>query len=384
MKTLDQVEPRIPVESVPFTITEPGSYFLTGNLELASGARAITIASDNVTLDLMGFTISGGASQGIGMNPPGGTRYRNIVVRNGTIDGFTNGLRLDHSLHGHYEDLTVRNSSSTGVLITNSTGNVLRRCIIVENESTGITLLAGAGSEISDNLILDSVIADNATHGIRVAPSGDGVIAGQTIRRCTITGNGDTGILLEAAPGGDAVLRAHRFEDNLISDNGVRGIEFRARESKIQGVQVQGNTIHGHDNAGILFSSFTSASGGVHNVRIEKNTFSWNRFNGAIRSADSNLDMTGTEIRENVLADNAVGTASGHLQITHSEANILQGNHLSGESSHGLRTSNTEGQLVVQNTVFGEPLEISDDDRHGQIIESVPIQNSAWLNFRLE
>ena len=31
-KTLDEVEPRIPITSVPLTISQPGSYYLTGNL----------------------------------------------------------------------------------------------------------------------------------------------------------------------------------------------------------------------------------------------------------------------------------------------------------------------------------------------------------------
>ena len=63
-KTLDQVEPRIPIHALntpagmaTFTITAPGSYYLTGDHEVASGS-GITITADNVTLDLSGFTIS--------------------------------------------------------------------------------------------------------------------------------------------------------------------------------------------------------------------------------------------------------------------------------------------------------------------------------------
>ena len=35
MKTLDEVEPRIPISQgdLPLTITQPGSYYLTGNLD---------------------------------------------------------------------------------------------------------------------------------------------------------------------------------------------------------------------------------------------------------------------------------------------------------------------------------------------------------------
>ena len=32
MRTLDQLEPRMPVAAVPFAITQPGSYVVVGNL----------------------------------------------------------------------------------------------------------------------------------------------------------------------------------------------------------------------------------------------------------------------------------------------------------------------------------------------------------------
>ena len=38
MKTLEQVEPRTPVSSLPFTITQSGSYYLTTTLALAAAS----------------------------------------------------------------------------------------------------------------------------------------------------------------------------------------------------------------------------------------------------------------------------------------------------------------------------------------------------------
>lgn len=98
---------------------------------------------------------------------------------------------------------------------------------------------------------------------------------------------------------------------------------------------------------------------------------------------DSDLDVARTVIRDNVLADNAVGGVS-HFTFGNTDLNVIQGNHLSGASGFGLRTADSEGQLVVQNTVFGEPIEISEDDQYGPVIESGPAPNNAWANFRLE
>ncbi len=62
MKSLDQIEARRPIDptqpgfSTPYTISNPGSYYLTGNLAVTAG-DAIVIAVDGVTLDLNGFTL---------------------------------------------------------------------------------------------------------------------------------------------------------------------------------------------------------------------------------------------------------------------------------------------------------------------------------------
>lgn len=60
MKTIQQAEPRIPIDTLPFTISQPGSYYLTGDLTpLSSGSNGVEINSDHVTLDLNGFAIHG-------------------------------------------------------------------------------------------------------------------------------------------------------------------------------------------------------------------------------------------------------------------------------------------------------------------------------------
>src|SRR5688572_16519966 len=83
MKTLQQIEPRIPISSLPFTINESGSYYLATNLTGASGQSGITVTAHNVTLDLAGFELVGvpGAASGVNVS---GIRT-NLSIRNGTI-----------------------------------------------------------------------------------------------------------------------------------------------------------------------------------------------------------------------------------------------------------------------------------------------------------
>ena len=86
MKSLDQIEPRIPISSAPFTIVLPGSYCLATNVAVSAG-NAITIATNGVTLDLNGFTISAIAGSetdyGILLN----SGLSDIAIFNGHIRG---------------------------------------------------------------------------------------------------------------------------------------------------------------------------------------------------------------------------------------------------------------------------------------------------------
>jgi hypothetical protein len=110
MKSLDQLEPRTPIASAPFTIAQPGSYYLTTNLAVASG-NAITIATNGVTLDLSGFTLSSTEVSPMGSGIFLNSGVRNITISNGHIQGgvtnngsgvysgtgFGNGIEISYS-----------------------------------------------------------------------------------------------------------------------------------------------------------------------------------------------------------------------------------------------------------------------------------------------
>ncbi len=94
MKSLDQIEARTPISSAPYTISSRGSYYLTGNMSVASG-NAITIAASGVTLDLNGFTI-----------------YSNDANANGTGILINSGLSDITIVNGHIQGTIVYNSGS--------------------------------------------------------------------------------------------------------------------------------------------------------------------------------------------------------------------------------------------------------------------------------
>lgn len=156
MKTLDQIEARKPVQSLaaaaPYTISQPGSYYLTGNITVASG-DAIIIASDDVSLDLNGFTIrstqTGGAS-GAAVSVPL-ARLR-LKVRNGlivsgtvvpgsgaaTVAGFAFGISVTFTGRRQMvvSDVCVSGAGSTGIWLNYE--GVVERCTVAHCGSRGV------------------------------------------------------------------------------------------------------------------------------------------------------------------------------------------------------------------------------------------------------
>src|SRR3954471_11208089 len=62
MKSLDQIQPRTPIATLPFTISAAGAYYLTTNV--ATTGNGLTINANDVDVDLGGFAMIGGVGSG--------------------------------------------------------------------------------------------------------------------------------------------------------------------------------------------------------------------------------------------------------------------------------------------------------------------------------
>lgn len=111
------------ISSFPYTISKPGSYILTGNINVTTtGTNAININTTGVTLDLNGFSITGPLNCTSGGCTPnvvsGGiiSNYPDTTIRNGHISGFYECVSgFDHA---KLSDLSV-NSCMYGVFAYN-------------------------------------------------------------------------------------------------------------------------------------------------------------------------------------------------------------------------------------------------------------------------
>lgn len=159
MKTLQQVEPRTPISSLPLTIISAGSYYLTTNLTRTTG-DGITILTNDVSIDLNGFVLRGGGSAfGSAIYIP--VSRSNINIRNGTIrDWGWDGVEAYNANNAQIEKLTVSQISSVGIAV--GTNCLVKDCIV---QGTGdIGIIAG------DNCVITGCISkDNYSTGIQVS-----------------------------------------------------------------------------------------------------------------------------------------------------------------------------------------------------------------------
>jgi hypothetical protein len=159
------------ISSVPYTINNPGFYFFTGNLNYSSTTgNAITINADDVTLDLMGNTLTGpGAATGTveAITMSGRT---NVEVRNGTVRNFFVGVHDGDINNGKkHRALNLRVTTTTFGIIFDGKDHLIKNCSASENINTGL--------HIGTGLIVDSVANNN---GIGIQLDGPGSALGNT------------------------------------------------------------------------------------------------------------------------------------------------------------------------------------------------------------
>lgn len=173
MKTLEQIEPRKPIMALPYTVEEPGSYYLTGSL--SSTEAGIIVASSDVTIDLMGFTIRGSQDTNHpGIQAVGGedVMLRNIVIRNGGVSQFGVGILIDNTQAGRVQDVVVHQNAAQGIFIR-QTGNgicsdiTVENCKVTDNGGAGIYIFSPSEAEQNrGHTIRNNSISGNFTEGI--------------------------------------------------------------------------------------------------------------------------------------------------------------------------------------------------------------------------
>jgi parallel beta-helix repeat protein len=399
MKTLDQVEPRIPIgplttpgdaDSV-YRITQPGSYYLTGPVDVTFGRRGIEIDGDDITVDLGGFTIRGvqnGTLEGIAVVAPSGTR-KNIAVGNGVvtavigtgIDFFNaessiiHDIRIDNTggdgvvagFAGVVERVTVAECAGDGFNAT--TGTVLRDCHARQNGIHGfVGLMSASGCSAVDNggagfngngAFENCLSSGNDLSGFFInAPSalvgctaslnlGDGFTASNepsVALNCIASSNGASGF--------DYTNNGAWLATNCAAnENGEHGFWGNTRGRLVQCSAVD-NASHGfYMRGGAVVNSHSRTNGG-DGVRV----FSTNPVTVADCTVESNSgygviitsDADNSVVRGNAISGHTVGGVGVGIRVESNANFVLIDGNVTNENLVGIQVL-TAGNTIINN-----------------------------------
>ncbi len=219
------------IDSLPYIIADQGVYCLKASLgtDIATG-NAITINTNNVTIDLNGFKLGGLAAgpstQAIGIFAED---RKNITIRNGIIRGFyfainllesPTGLSLGHLI----EDVRADQNRAIGIQVFGH-GTIVRRNQVVTtgggDYAYGIATL-GDGVRILDNDVTDTQADSSWAIGIEHARGTGAVLKNNRVSGVTNLSypTQTSGIDLYNSPTSGMVIA------NEVSDTGQDCISF--------------------------------------------------------------------------------------------------------------------------------------------------------------
>ena len=333
MKTLAQVEPRTPITNAPFTITQPGAYYLAANL--ATTGHGVIVRADRVDLDLMGFAIAGDrgtGDYGVWLDGASNAPLRDIAVRNGILDHFDTGVRAEYAVNCRMENLLISSNRISGIHLYaqggSCLGNAIAGCSFSDTGDYGIYLNGGAAGQCNGNSISDCTLGGDS-YGIWIDGADSGQGNGNLISGCTI---------------GDTVLQGVYLHGNS--------------SGQCNGNLISGCTIHDTGGYGIQLDG---ASGG----RCEGNT-----------------------IARCILFNNA----DYGIALSYANANRIERNHVTGTlnaGSVGIETENSSSNLIVQNSCVGQSsgYNIGLADTYGPVVTNTGSLSTngseahPWANF---
>ena len=177
------------------TITEPGAYVVGRNLT-ATG-DCFVIATDFVNIDFDGTVVRGnGSGAAVTQTLANGTGRRGIVVRNGYITGFRDGVSLQDSLGARVEAITVSGNSGVGLKLgdsaaavnNTSTNNFDGIALGIRGLATGNNVSNNANQGISAGIganVTNNTVGQNGATGIFV---GEGALVSNNVSRSNTTG----------------------------------------------------------------------------------------------------------------------------------------------------------------------------------------------------
>ena len=348
-------EPRIAINSTNtpgdlnarFRITQPGSYYLTGNLSAPLTQTLIEIAADNVTLDLNGFTVKKGNAGDHGIATD---TFRNgIVIRNGFVEGWTgDGIRVLSSFLGAetvIEDVVSRGNGGYGIRVSGV--GIIRRCAAQENAN---------GFGLDGGQIQHSHAQRNDVRGFDLSGRVNAV-------SCSAFNNLEDGFFGFICT----------FYNCFASNNSGNG--FNVGSSLVTNCQASGNGQNGIDTGreSLVFTNHCTANGSA-DIRVDDECrVAGNVCRTLTGSNDPGIRVNGSG---NHIVDNSC-TGGDRGIIVNGTGNILERNRCSATgSNYSIAAGNRYGPIVDIRS--GGTAAVSGSSAPGTMTSTDPTANFSY------
>jgi hypothetical protein len=307
-------------------IVKPGTYLLTANLTTLGGC--FLVQSDNVLINLMGYTITGPGSGAAVAD--GGIAHNNVSVIDGFITGFAVGVELAHS-NGRLDRLAVFQNSGDGVHLGGGViigvesahngghgivaGDFMQVLNSDAHNNTGNGIIAGDSTQVSGNSV-----ANNGGAGINagsfaqvannnVRNNGDNGI--HVINQAAVTGNfvgGNAGHGVSAGDGCD-------IHANSVRDSGGDGIHSGNRVNGVALVSILGNKVEGAVNG--IVAGFGVGIQGNDVCVVSGNGITVGTDSSTIGNVVCNTGGAGIVANQSVVGSNTIRFTTGNgISIT--------------------------------------------------------------------
>ena len=222
-----------PIASCPAVISAPGTYRLDVDCMVGSSAGyAISIAANNVNLNLDGHVLAGpiSTSADCGLDVLGiEINGSNVTINNGVLIRFRLGIRAFFGQGHNMSNLTVMGNCG-GIQLFHSNKNVIAGSSLSGNYNSGVQFVNANGNRLSNSLVNNNgSVTLGGNHGIFLENSSSNVINGNEvsanrnargirlissndneIRNNTIIGNSEEGIRIDDDGSNRNVMRANR------------------------------------------------------------------------------------------------------------------------------------------------------------------------------
>ena len=386
-KTLQEVEPRtaINLTNTPgdadslFKITQPGSYYLTGNITGLAGRHGIEIAASSVTLDLMGFDLVGSAEvaalDGVSATV---LNLTNITIRNGSVRGWGgDGVDVGNSSNNLLDGLRASANNGNGIAI--GTGSTISGCLAYNNTAIGIWAVAGStvmGCTAYSNNGNGIVVGQGSTvTGCTAYLNGElfftanGIRAGSgsTVTGCTAHSNTGDGIFASSGSTVTGCTAHSNTRDGISAGSGSTVAGCTARLNI-------GNGISASSSSTVTGCTATSNTGDGINVGISSTVTGCTARlnNGDGIQVDSDCRVT-----DNTCESNGFGAGNGAGIFATGGDNRIEGNHCTG-ADRGIDVD-VAGNIIIKNTCAGNIINwvIAANNYYGPIINRTGVVTAA-------